>query len=106
LADFVLDEDVSEALQSELERLNHDVLTTRNLRSKGTEDEAQLSMAVHMDRIFVTRPRHPGILLIPQSPLLPTPQAAIETDALLFRRIDVSNRLFALHPSRGWEQIG
>jgi hypothetical protein len=110
LADFQLDEDVSEMLEPLLEGLGHDVFTTRYLRSKRTKDSAQLSLAARFGRIFVThngddyellhrawrqwsnewdvmpRPLHAGILVIPQQPRLSLQQTAHEVDTLIRRQ--------------------
>jgi len=130
LADFESDEDVSEGLVDPLEDLGHDVLTARNLLAKGIKDPAQLSLATALGRIFVThngddyvmlqfawrrwanewdvqpRPRHAGILIIPQSPQLPTAQAAREIDAVVRQQPDLANRVYAWRPRRGWERLG
>lgn len=130
MADFNLDEDVSHALEPELKHLAHDVMTTRYLRSKGTNDEARLSVAARMGRVLVThnstdyerlhrawrrwsnewdvrpRPSHAGIIVIPQSPALPTPQAAREIDALVRNEPDLSNQVFSFQLLRGWERVG
>lgn len=130
MADFYLDEDISEHLRFLLEERGHDVMTTRNMRSKGASESAQVSLAVRFERIPITHSgtdflqlhrawrwwshawgvstaaRHPGLLVIPQSPRLPTLQAVLMVDELVNEDQLIQNRMFSWQPARGWVQIG
>ncbi len=63
MADFSFDENVAEQTARVLSDLGHDVLTARQLRSKGIDDARQLALAVRFGRILVTYNRTDFLLL-------------------------------------------
>ena len=130
MADFSFDENVAEQTARVLSDLGHDVLTARQLRSKGIDDARQLALAVRFGRILVTynrtdflllhrawrlwshdwgvsdRARHGGILILPQPPLLVADRAALLLDQLVRDEPSIANRFFAWNHATGWRAQG
>jgi len=126
MADFALDENVSERTADLLDDLEHDVLTTRQNRSQGIDDARQLALAARAGQIFVThnrrdfvllhrawrlwshewgvagRANHAGSLLLPQPPILAADRAADLLDRFGRDRGVVTNRFFAWSLEGGW----
>ncbi len=102
MARFYLDHNVSLHLVPALIALGHDAATARDLGLTGADDDMHLTTASDDGRILVTHDRqdfvllhrawhrwsrrwgvtaaHAGILVIPQAPRLPLPDAARELD--------------------------
>lgn len=130
MADFSLDENVSERTADVLGTLGHDVMTARQLRSKGIDDARQMTLAVRLGRIFVTynhrdflllhrawrlwshdwgateRARHAGILILLQPPLLAADGAAHLLDRIVREGGPIANRCFAWSPDADWQAEG
>lgn len=130
MADFALDENVSERTADVLDDLEHDVLTTRQNRSQGIDDARQLALAARAGRLFVTynrrdflllhcawrlwshdwgvagRAHHAGILLLPQPPILAAERAAYLLDQFVRDRVVATNRFFAWSSHDGWTPEG
>ena len=132
MASFYLDENVSGHTLPEFVARGHDPLHARTVLAEGTSDHLQLATAVGAGRILVTHnrddfwllhrawrgwpgewgttsaPRHAGILILPQPPILDPAQMVEEIDKLL---ADVggpdalANRLFRWLPGEGWVEL-
>jgi hypothetical protein len=130
VADFSLDENVSERTADVLDELGHDVVTARQLRSKGIDDARQLTLAARFGRTFVTynhrdflllhrawrlwshdwsataRAWHAGILILLQPPLLAADRAAHLLDRIVQDGGPVANRFFARSRDAGRQAEG
>ncbi|MGH2535339.1 MAG: DUF5615 family PIN-like protein [Thermomicrobiales bacterium] len=130
MADVYLDEHVAEDLALLLEATGHDVMTTRQLRSKAQNDAKQLLTASRLSRVFITHNgkdfvllhsawrqwghewsvstafRHPGILIIPQPPRLPTPDAVDVLSDFLRGSHRQESSLYDWKSRLGWRQTG
>jgi hypothetical protein len=132
MVDFYTDEDVSLYLLPLLAAFGHDVLAATRTTPPHTPDHEQLATAVRLQRTLLTHnasdflalhrawrdwfaergppspPRHPGILAVPQPPLLSTGNPAeliarfvsgFPSDATL------TGRFMRWSVTRGWEEI-
>jgi hypothetical protein len=125
------DENVDRLLIVLLRATGFDVVFSRDVFPSGTSDHLHLLSAAQTQRILVThdkedfrllyfawhdwfaafavlpRPRHAGILRLPQSPGLATRQAAQLLQMLLDGAPEdvVANRLLEWSPMQGWEEV-
>jgi hypothetical protein len=126
-----LDENVDRLLIALLRAVGIDVVYSRDVFPSGTSDHLHLLTAAQTRRILVThdkedfrllhfawhdwfaafevlpRPRHAGILRLPQSPTLATRQAAHLLQTLLVDAPEdvISDRLLEWSPMQGWEEV-
>lgn len=120
------DEDIDFRLVVLLVALGHDVLTTQQVRRRGTGDEEQLVYASSLDRILLTRnggdfkllhrawnhwtgvwsvqppPIHAGLLVVPQVPVSEIERLARAIDAFVQGATPLVNRLHEWKAGRGW----
>jgi predicted nuclease of predicted toxin-antitoxin system len=128
-AQFYLDENVSAVLAALLRALGHDVVTTAELGHKGASNVRLLSFAARSRRILISHDtghfamlheawqtwaedwgvgasaRHPGILLVPDSGVLPVAEAARVAHELVNATTSVENQLLVWTRAKGWREI-
>lgn len=133
MAEFSLDEDVSLRLVPVLEALSHDVLAAKRYLPPSTSDHEQFATAVRLGRILVIynkrdflllhrawldwfaewgearRPRHAGILCLPQPTYLNESAAGAMLDRFVAEMApsgSLDNRFFLwTRADRDWREI-
>ncbi|MGH2557954.1 MAG: DUF5615 family PIN-like protein [Thermomicrobiales bacterium] len=132
MANFYFDENTSKATARLLAELGHSVIEARSVLPSGSSDHLHLAMGTRLRRILVTgdfadfrllqrawrdwftewgtppQPRHAGILIIKQPPILEADDAAtmIHTFVTGLASVELlANRCHQLRPPRGWHEI-
>ncbi len=126
MANFYLDHNVSHQLAHALRALGHGVDTAYGLRLDAADDDEQLATAALSGRILVTHNRrdfillhrawfrwarlwgvtnvqHHGILMIPDAPRLPTPDAARALDIIDGQPLTNLLLQYRLGPPAHWQ---
>ena len=128
VASFLLDHNLSRHLLPPLRRLGHDALSARDLGLDRVDDDILLTVATDAGRILVThnggdfivlhrvwrrwsrrrgaREEPAGILILPQRPALPNPDAADALNAIAARGA-LANELFEYRkpPANHWQRV-
>ena len=126
-----LDENVSLQLAALLDARGYDIETAWHLGTMGAEDQEQFAIAVRSQRVLITHdradfrplhrawrswfaewgtrplPRHAGILIIPQHPVLRADEVADVIDQFIQSDVaagGIANRFFAWTREDGWQE--
>ncbi len=128
MAKFLLDADINPMLALLLRANGHEVFITNEASRHDATDDQQLLLATDLGCILVTHDKkdyvlltgfwnrlcarwdvppepHAGIVILPQSNVLPYPRSALEIETILAGRKDLRGRVLRFDTKWGWEEI-
>jgi hypothetical protein len=125
VADFFLDADIDDHLVDLLHNRGHSALTTDQASRYNASDDEQLLVATDLNRTLITHDKrdyvllyrawrtfahhwqvepgnHAGVLIVPQSQIIPYSTVASEIHSLVRQTPGLRGRIFELNVKWGW----